>query len=122
MVLKITQETFDNAVMENIEDLGMEPEEAVQEAVVQFGKQVCIRFFKSFILNLTQFKGVDLSNIIKKLAVTEDSMGIINQTIKTLENANNTKVDSKQIEIELENLKIECEKGIEMRVSAGRKT
>lgn len=42
MVLKITQETFDNAVTQNIEDLEMEPEEAVQEAVVQFEKQVCI--------------------------------------------------------------------------------
>lgn len=40
MVLVITQETFDNAVKENIDDLGLEPEEAVQEAVVQFEKQV----------------------------------------------------------------------------------
>lgn len=40
MVLVITQETFDNAVKENIDDLGMEPQEAVQEAVIQFEKQV----------------------------------------------------------------------------------
>lgn len=40
MVLVITQDTFDNAVKENIEDLGMEPEIAVQEAVIQFEKQV----------------------------------------------------------------------------------
>lgn len=73
-------------------------------------------------MNLTQFKGVDLSNVIKKLAVTEDKLEIINQAIKTLENANKNKVESKQIETQLDNLRIECEKGIEMRVSAGRKT
>lgn len=47
MVLVITQETFDNAVKENIEDLGMEPEEALQEAVTQFEKQVCVYLEKT---------------------------------------------------------------------------
>lgn len=44
----ITQETFDAAVLENIEEFEMGPEEAVKEAVEQFESQ-----------------GVDLSNIIK---------------------------------------------------------
>ncbi|XP_032723641.1 armadillo repeat-containing protein 6 isoform X1 [Lontra canadensis] len=44
----ITQETFDAAVRENIEEFEMGPEEAVKEAVEQFESQ-----------------GVDLSNIIK---------------------------------------------------------
>eukprot|EP00051_Salpingoeca_urceolata_P008003 m.102664 g.102664 ORF g.102664 m.102664 type:complete len:540 (-) comp15521_c1_seq3:108-1727(-) len=50
MARRITQETFDEAVKENIEDLEMEPEEAVEDAVTQFESQ-----------------GVDLSNIDKTL-------------------------------------------------------
>ncbi|XP_014921057.1 armadillo repeat-containing protein 6 [Acinonyx jubatus] len=45
---RITQETFDAAVRENIEEFDMGPEEAVKEAVEQFESQ-----------------GVDLSNIVK---------------------------------------------------------
>lgn len=44
----IAQETFDDAVQENIAEFEMDPEEAVREAVQQFESQ-----------------GVDLSNIIK---------------------------------------------------------
>ena len=40
MVRVITQETFDAAVKENREDLGMEPQEAVNEAKQQFEAQV----------------------------------------------------------------------------------
>jgi hypothetical protein len=40
MVLTITQQTFDEAVQENINDLGMSSEEAVTEAVAQFKAQV----------------------------------------------------------------------------------
>jgi len=36
----ITQETFDAAILENIELLEMSPEDAVQEAVQQFEAQV----------------------------------------------------------------------------------
>ncbi|NXO29211.1 ARMC6 protein, partial [Cisticola juncidis] len=45
---QIAQETFDEAVQENISEFEMEPEEAVREAVQQFEAQ-----------------GVDLSNIVK---------------------------------------------------------
>uniref|UniRef100_A0A4W2DAR9 Armadillo repeat-containing protein 6 n=1 Tax=Bos indicus x Bos taurus TaxID=30522 RepID=A0A4W2DAR9_BOBOX len=45
---RITQETFDAAVRENIQEFEMGPEEAVREAVEQFESQ-----------------GVDLSNIVK---------------------------------------------------------
>uniref|UniRef100_A0A8C9UF40 Armadillo repeat containing 6 n=1 Tax=Serinus canaria TaxID=9135 RepID=A0A8C9UF40_SERCA len=45
---QIAQETFDDAVQENITEFEMEPEEAVREAVLQFESQ-----------------GVDLSNIVK---------------------------------------------------------
>lgn len=36
---RITQETFDAAVRENIEEFEMRPEEAVKEAVEQFESQ-----------------------------------------------------------------------------------
>lgn len=46
--MRITQETFDAAVCENMEEFGMEEEEAVSDAVEQFSVQ-----------------GVDLSNIVQ---------------------------------------------------------
>lgn len=42
MVLAITQETFDEAVRENINEFEMTPEEAVKNAVEQFKAQVSI--------------------------------------------------------------------------------
>ncbi|XP_006821593.1 armadillo repeat-containing protein 6-like [Saccoglossus kowalevskii] len=56
---RITQETFDNAVKENIEDFEMEPEEALEDAVKQFETQ-----------------GIDLSNIIKCLNLGDGSGGV----------------------------------------------
>ena len=44
MAKQITQETFDAAVLENIELLEMNPEDALQEAVQQFEAQVLILF------------------------------------------------------------------------------
>lgn len=46
---RVSQETFDSAVQENIDEFGMEPEEAVADAVSQFESQ-----------------GVNLSNIVKR--------------------------------------------------------
>lgn len=40
MVLQISQDTFNNAVKENIELLGLTEEEAVDETVKQFEAQV----------------------------------------------------------------------------------
>jgi len=40
MARHITQETFDAAILENIDLLEMSPEDAVQEAVQQFEAQV----------------------------------------------------------------------------------
>jgi len=48
---RISQETFDEAVKENMEDLDMEPEEALQDAIDQFASQ-----------------GINLSNIVKRIA------------------------------------------------------
>jgi len=44
MAKQVTQETFDAAVLENIELLEMNPEDALQEAVQQFEAQVLILF------------------------------------------------------------------------------
>ena len=43
--VRITQETFDAAVIENIEVLEMSPNEAVAEAIQQFEAQVMILYF-----------------------------------------------------------------------------
>ena len=40
MVKVISQETFDAVVKENIEEFGLDPEEATKEAVCQFESQV----------------------------------------------------------------------------------
>jgi hypothetical protein len=47
---RISQETFDEVVKENVDDLGMEPEEALADAIQQFESQ-----------------GVNLSNIVKRV-------------------------------------------------------
>jgi len=54
---RISQDTFDEAVKENVDDLGMEPEEALADAIEQFESQ-----------------GVNLSNIVKRVpgAAPED--------------------------------------------------
>lgn len=44
MVRVTTQETFDSVVQENEEDLGMEHDEAVQDAIKQFEAAVCTYF------------------------------------------------------------------------------
>lgn len=48
-------------------------------------------------------------------------MDIINEALTTLESFNKSKSDSKQIVTQLENIKSECDKGIEMKVAAGKK-
>ena len=40
MVRVISQETFDSVVKENMDDFGLEKEEAIKEAISQFESQV----------------------------------------------------------------------------------
>lgn len=42
---QITQETFDDAVQENITEFEMDPEEAVREAVQQFESQGSVNLY-----------------------------------------------------------------------------
>ncbi|NXQ01170.1 ARMC6 protein, partial [Vidua macroura] len=67
---QISQETFDDAVQENIAEFEMEPEEAVREAVQQFESQ-----------------GVDLSNIVKAVRppASENGQRQKHQILLTLE-------------------------------------
>ncbi|XP_030112909.4 armadillo repeat-containing protein 6 [Taeniopygia guttata] len=66
---QIAQETFDEAVQENITEFQMEPEEAVREAVQQF-----------------QSQGVDLSNIVKAVRpVSENGQRQKHQILLSLE-------------------------------------
>ena len=58
---QISQETFDQVVKENMDDFGMELEEAQKDAWEQFETQ-----------------GVDLSNIRRAGAVTEDHQVVRN--------------------------------------------
>lgn len=42
---RITQSTFDEVVRENINDLELEPDEAIADAIEQFKAQVCCMGF-----------------------------------------------------------------------------
>ena len=42
MAKQISQETFDSVVKENMEDLEMSAEDAIEDAVKQFECQVCM--------------------------------------------------------------------------------
>lgn len=52
MVKVISQETFDAVVKENVEEFGLENDEAVKEAIAQFESQVFSVFFFFFKLQL----------------------------------------------------------------------
>lgn len=104
MVRVITQETFDEVVKENIDEFDMSPEDAVKEAAAQFEAQ-----------------GVDLSNIIKDLALGPGDNHLVSEAVarlKTLCAFN--KHDVNALLKELEVLKAECNKDIAHRVRAGK--
>lgn len=73
---RITQETFDDVVRENMEELDLEESEALREAVEQFESQ-----------------GVDLSNIVKAVPkasteeTTEDQTHEVLQALQSLQSA-----------------------------------
>jgi hypothetical protein len=101
MVLTITQQTFDEAVQENINDLGMSPEEAVTEAVAQFKAQ-----------------GVDLRQIVTEVGASSTCENLVN-IVKQLAEFRDKNVSQECSDLLLA-LKQECDKGIQYRVQAGR--
>lgn len=59
-----------------------------------------------------------MSNIVKKLTISDDQMEVIKEALGKLKHISKSK-DSKEIITQLEVVKNECEKGIEVRVAAG---
>ncbi|XP_011498450.1 PREDICTED: armadillo repeat-containing protein 6 homolog [Ceratosolen solmsi marchali] len=101
MVRVISQETYDEVVKENIEEFSMSPEEAIKDAVEQFNAQ-----------------GVDLTNIIKDLALNDSTDDIISSIKKLSEYS--TAAECKHMTIILNTLMSELEKDIARRVFAGK--
>ena len=101
---RISQDTFDSAVQENIDEFDMEPEEALKDAISQFESQ-----------------GVNLSNIVKRVpgaAAEDDPAAVI--ALRELKKALEEAADSE--EAEEETLELQYGGGIMkvhfMRVSA----
>ncbi|XP_050356532.1 armadillo repeat-containing protein 6 homolog [Nymphalis io] len=102
MVRVITQETYDEVVKENIKEFDMTTEEAIKEAVAQFEAQ-----------------GVDLSNIIKDLALSSGDNHLISITVEKLKEICQKNYDN-LILSELDTLMAECKKDIAHRIRAGK--
>ncbi|KAB5535790.1 hypothetical protein PHYPO_G00121990 [Pangasianodon hypophthalmus] len=105
---RITQETFDSAVRENIEEFDMEESEALKEAIEQFESQ-----------------GVDLSNIVKAVPkasseeTTDDQTHEVLQALQSLKSA----LESSSTSV-LESLKLfteQCSLGFAQRYLAAQK-
>ncbi|CAD6201268.1 GSCOCG00000069001-RA-CDS [Cotesia congregata] len=101
MVRVIKQETYDEVVKENIEDLSMTPEEAIEDAIKQFEAQ-----------------GIDLTNIIKDLALNDNS-NVIQSCLENLSTASENK-NYEDVPRVLESLKTELDKDIARRVFASK--
>ncbi|XP_046403428.1 armadillo repeat-containing protein 6 homolog [Ischnura elegans] len=103
MALVISQETFDNAVKENIEEFQMSSEEAVKNAIEEFKAQ-----------------GVDLSNIVTSSSGDNDSERLKNM-IDLIEKAiAENSFNSEDFLSNLNALNAECSKDIAHRVLAGK--
>ncbi|CAK9831060.1 Armadillo repeat-containing protein 6 homolog [Anthophora retusa] len=102
MVRVISQETYDEVVNENMEQFSMTPEEAIEDAVKQFEAQ-----------------GVDLSNIIKDLIIS-DSNELIDSYLSQINIAIEDKNYGNMPQV-LDKLRIELDKDIARRLYAGNK-
>uniref|UniRef100_A0A8V5GYE1 Uncharacterized protein n=1 Tax=Melopsittacus undulatus TaxID=13146 RepID=A0A8V5GYE1_MELUD len=104
---QITQETFDDAVQENITEFEMDPEEAVREAVQQFESQ-----------------GVDLSNIVKALRppASENGQRQKHEILLTLDALGKAVADSDLAEVaeQLVVFTAQCKEQLAFRCLAGQ--
>ncbi|NWU36688.1 ARMC6 protein, partial [Hylia prasina] len=104
---QITQETFDDAVQENITEFEMDPEEAVREAVQQFESQ-----------------GVDLSNIVKAVRppASENGQRQKHQILLTLDALGRAVAEQDLAELpgHLSSLAAQCKEQLAFRCLAGR--
>ncbi|NXA14083.1 ARMC6 protein, partial [Sapayoa aenigma] len=103
---QIAQETFDEAVQENIAEFEMDPEEAVREAVLQFESQ-----------------GVDLSNIVKAVRqpASENGQRQKHQILLTLDSLGRAVADSDVPELaaQLVSFAAQCREQLAFRSLAG---
>ncbi|NXN09167.1 ARMC6 protein, partial [Indicator maculatus] len=104
---QIAQETFDDAVQENITEFEMDPEEAVREAVQQFESQ-----------------GVDLSNIVKAVRqpASENGQRQKHQILLTLDSLGRAVADSDLAAVaeQLEVFGEQCREQLAFRYLAGQ--
>ncbi|TWW72626.1 armadillo repeat-containing protein 6 [Takifugu flavidus] len=106
---RITQETFDATVRENMEEFDMEPDEALKEAVEQFESQ-----------------GVDLSYIVKAAPAApsneeqEEQMHEILQVLDTLRNRNES-ADVMDLMEDIKSFTEHCSVGFAHRYLAAQK-
>ncbi|KFO55167.1 Armadillo repeat-containing protein 6 [Corvus brachyrhynchos] len=104
---QIAQETFDDAVQENITEFEMDPEEAVREAVQQFESQ-----------------GVDLSNIVKAVRppASENGQRQKHQILLTLDALGSTVAESDVAELpeQLSAFAAQCKEQLAFRYLAGQ--
>lgn len=102
MARAVSQETFDQVVRENVEDLDMTVEEAAEDAMQQFKAQ-----------------GVDLGNIITDPILRKDAEKELTESISRLSSFRSEDSSKLNIESDLETVRKWCGKGIQFRVLAG---
>lgn len=107
MAKVITQETFDDVVKENIVDFSMSAAEARDETVQQFEAQ-----------------GINLANIIKDLAINEDTgLPIITESLDQLKahvSGAQPLPDVAALHAGLDTMRTECDKSVPHRVLAAK--
>ncbi|KAL2098121.1 hypothetical protein ACEWY4_007328 [Coilia grayii] len=106
---RITQETFDAVVRENIEDFEMDAEDALKEAIEQFESQ-----------------GVDLSNIVKEVPKASDDtagdqMHEVLQVLESLRIAAMSPLEQTDITDDLKCFAEQCSLGFAQRYLAAQK-
>jgi len=107
MAKVISQETYDDAIKENIVEFSMSVEESREETIQQFTAQ-----------------GVNLANIIKDLTINEQTgQPVLNEIAESLKNhAEKTKVlEPQELEKQLDIFTAEINKSIAHRVFAAQK-
>nr|XP_008169784.1 armadillo repeat-containing protein 6 [Chrysemys picta bellii]XP_008169785.1 armadillo repeat-containing protein 6 [Chrysemys picta bellii]XP_008169787.1 armadillo repeat-containing protein 6 [Chrysemys picta bellii] len=105
---RITQETFDDVVQENITEFEMDPDEAAKEAVQQFESQ-----------------GVDLSTIVKaaRKPTSENGQEQKHDILQTLDSLRKSIADSALSEVgeQLVRFSEQCREQLAVRYLAGQK-
>ncbi|KAK7576054.1 hypothetical protein V9T40_012340 [Parthenolecanium corni] len=98
----ISQQTFDDAVKENMEEFSMSTDEAIQDAIQQFESQ-----------------GVSLQNIITKSLLTSE-VAILTGKVEKLKKVIQENPSDPELILILIDLKEECDSGIPKRVLAAQ--